>query len=196
MGPGIVILIWAFVFGIIGIIWLGLVALSILGWWKKNRWLKWGAGIPAGLMALTSLVIAGLILYFIIRSTIPSYVFDDTFGESARENVSAIESKVFSFADSGSVHLRFNTSKSGFTALILDDLLPVSTDEFRRSIGYQSPSSQPEWWTLSIEPEWTYYLRKNNDRSAPGKNGFYYEIEFMAFDPSTQTGYYRFLGID
>ncbi len=196
MGPGIVILVWGAILGFFALIWVALVVLTIFGWRKKIAWLKWGAGIPAGLMVVSGVALAVLVVFGIIRSMQPSVVFEDTFGIPPSAEFTEIESSVFWFADSGSVYLRFRTSESELRRLVSDDLIPLSMSDMKKSVPFESSARPPEWWTYRYHEDWLYFLRNEIHRDKPAKRGFYSETEYLAYDPNTQTAYYRFLGID
>jgi hypothetical protein len=198
MGPGIVILFWLVVAGIYGFIFLVLAGLCILGWKKRWIWLKWLTGIPAACMALLAISLTLLLTCGILRSMNPRSIFKDTFGESASAEVKDIHSKMWWFADTGSVYLTFKTSETEFRRLVPSGLTERTAAEMERETPGESGSSAPSWWTYRYQSGWIYFLRNDDNfgQDKPAKKGFFNETEYFAYDPNTKTAYYRFLGID
>jgi len=195
MGPGVVILFWLIVLGVVGALWLGLVALAVVGWQRRIAWLKWTAGIPAALMAAGGLTLAIAVAYLMIDSARPTRVFENSFGQPVPESVSDLQSRLWWFADSGSVYLRFQVDEETFRRLVLADLPARIPEEMRAELPGEG-GGQPEWWDFTVAPGWIYYLRVESGGDKPAKKGFYWETEYLAYNPATGRAYYRFLGID
>ncbi len=196
MEAGFVMIIWSVLAGIYGIIFLSLFAATLYGGKRKKKWLKWGAGIPAGLMAVAAVLAIFSIGYAIVDSMNPNSVFKNTFGEQPSDAISDIKSDYYWFADTGSIYLRFRTSASEFHRLIPDGLTSrtmfAMQSDSPGELGFQAPS----WWTYTFNQNWIYFLRDDFNRRSPGKIGFYSETEYFAYDPKEKLAYYRFLGID
>ena len=195
MGPGFVILFWLVVLAVLGALWLALAVAAYFGWKKKIGWLKWVAGIPAALMVFVGVLVGGFLALGVIASMNPSSVFKETFGVPASAATSDIRSSVFWFADTGSVYLRFRTSREEFRKLVPADLVAKSANEAKAVLPIEG-GPHPDWWSFRYAQEWDYFVRAKTDHDGPGKRGFYSESEYMAYDPSTGFAYYRYLGID
>jgi hypothetical protein len=198
MGAGIVILFWLVILIIFGFICLSLILLSFLGWKNKWRWLKWIAGIPAAMIIICGILLVSLIIYGVIDSMNPRSIFKRTFGHSPSNEVSSIQSNFYWFADTGSVYLTFKTTEKEFRRIVPDGLIEKTMEEMRREMPNEGGSEAPVWWSYRADQTRLNFLRHdaNHGKPEPAKKGFYYEVEYFTYDPSTQRAYYRFLGID
>ena len=198
MGAGFVILFWLIVAAIYFLVAVVLSSLFLLGWFKKWIWLRWLAGLPAaGMLLLAVVVIIGMIVGIALSQN-PKNVFRSTFNENPSSEVSDIQSSLFWFADTGSVYLRFHTTESEFRRLVPEGLVSHTSEEMRQHTPIESGFDPPKWWMYQLDPRWIYFLRCDSGsiEHGPARRGFYSETEYFAFDPATQTAYYRFLGID
>ena len=193
MGSGFVIIFWGIILAFFALVWLGLVALTILGWNKKKAWLKWCAGIPAVIMLLIGVTLGGFIASGILRSMNPKAVFKDTFGVPPAPVVADIKSDVYWFADTGSIYLRFKTTEDDFRKLKLKGLVERTMDKMKEEVPFEIGSKAPVWWTYEYRTDWIYLLRQG---SYAKQNGFISETEYFAYDRKNQLAYYLFLGID
>jgi len=196
MGAGFVILFWGVILGILTLIWVGLVALFVIGWKKKKSWLKWCAGIPAVLMLLVGVSGGGIMIYGMVCSTNPNVVFEDTFRVAPTNKITNIKSDLYWFADTGSVYLQFTTPEDEFQRLIPEGLSKRTMQQMKEEVPMDLGAEKPSWWTYETRSDWLYFLRLDSGGNKPSKRGFYSETEYYAFDPKSQTAYYRFLGID
>ena len=198
MGPGVVIVVWLFIAAVYCAFFGLFCVLFFVGWIKKWIWLRWIAGLPAACMLLLAAILVIGMTYGIIASQNPKSVFKTTFEEEPSQAISDIQSSLYWFADTGSVYLRFKTTESEFRRLVPKDLSPRTSEQMEKDTPMEVGSHGPTWWTYQVNPEWIYFLRDHSPSAeeGPSKRGFYSETEYFAFDPATQTAYYRFLGID
>ncbi len=195
MGPVFSILFWLILCAIYAGIFLFFAGLTILGWFKKWRWLSWLAGIPATLMVVLAVVVAGLYCFVIIDSMNPRSVYANTFGVKPAADVTDIQSDLYWFADTGSTYLKFRTTEDRFRSLLASDLSPITPEELG-NYGLAG-SSTPDWWDLKNDAEgWLYYFREHNHADDVADSMFAAEWELMAYDPGTGFVYYHFIGID
>jgi hypothetical protein len=191
MGAGFVILVWLIVAVVLGALWLGTLVLFIVAWKKRWRVLKWFSGIGVVGGVVVALTIAGLLTYGLIRTSVPKYVFTDTFHAKPTKSIRDIKSKVFWFADTGSVHLCFRTDVSTFRGLVPKDLPKVTKTEFEE--GWHESGEHPSWWRPLVSDSDEIYFQATE--VGKGKN-FATETTWMVYDSQQQIGCYRFLGID
>ncbi len=192
MGAGFVIMFWLIIAAILGTIWLCTLVLFIVAWKKRWKVLKWLSGTAVVGGVVIALAAGGLLAYKLVRASIPSYVFTDVFYTKPTESVRDIKSKVFWFADTGSIYLRFHTDIDTFRRLVPKDLKRVTKQEFEEK-KWQEGNKHPSWWQSTFSSSDEIYLQE----SEPG-NGktFANETTWMAYDSQRQIGYYRFLGLD
>jgi hypothetical protein len=196
MGAGFVILIWMIFAGIYACIFLAFIGIWFWGRKKNITWLKWLGKISAiGLALIASFIIAA-IAWGIVCSKNPRWVFKETFNTAPPPSVSKIQSSFYSFADTGSVYLRFQTSQEEFEKLVSTNLVTKTSEEMQRDTPGESGGEIPKWWDYQIQSDWIYYLRVSRSGNDSSKRGFAGETEYFAFNPKTQTAYYHFLGID
>ena len=200
MGPAFVILFWAVLAAIYGLIFLFFAGFFILSCVKRWRLLKWLTGIPAAGMVLLAIsiavIMAFMFTYVFFVSMSPKHVFKDTFGEPPSSKIHDIQSNVWFFADTGSIYLTFKTSESEFRRLVPSGLTELKMKEMRQETPSEGGTDPPSWWTYRYEPDWIYFLCREMRRGDLRKKGFASETEYYAYDPDTKTAYYRFLGID
>lgn len=192
MGPGLVILFWLIIVGILGTVWIGALILFLVSFKKKWRVIKWLSGIAVTGGAAIAFSIGSLLTYGLVRSSVPKYVFEEVFHSKPTNNISDIKSKVFWFADTGSIYLCFRTNISTFKRLVPKNLPRTTWVEFKEK-GWHESGEHPSWWLLAVSDSDEIYWRATEF----GKGGkFASETEWMIYDFQRQIGYYRFLGID
>ena len=196
MGAGFVIFIKLFLAGIYAIIFAVLSLLALSAHRKKQAWLKWLAGIPAGAMVILGIFSGVIFVRGIIDAMNPRSVFEKSFGEAPSDAVADLKSETYWFADTGSIYLRFMTNEHEFRRLVPSRLELRTTTEMQENTPHEIGSEPPPWWSYRIDNDWIYYLRENTDRGSTGKSGFAGEMEYFAFDPMEEYAYYKFLGID
>jgi hypothetical protein len=196
MGAGFVILSWLLFAAIYGFIFLVFVGLWFLGKKKKISWLKWFGGVPAVGMVALALFAIGFIAWGIICSVNPRWVFKDTFNVAPPPSVSQIQSSFYSFADTGVVYLRFQTTQDEFEKLVSTNLVKKTAEEMERDTPGESGGDIPKWWDYQIQSGWIYYLRVSPVSNSSGNREFASETECFAYNPKTLTAYYHFVGID
>jgi len=192
MGPGFVIFFWLIVAAILGAIWLGTLVLFVVAWKKRWRILKWLAGIALSGGVVVALAAGVLVTYGLVRASIPRYVFADVFHAKPTESVQDIRTKVFWFADTGSIYLRFQTDIDTFRRLVPKDLHKVTRQEFEEK-RWQESNGYPSWWQSTFSSSDEIYFQASE--IGHGKK-FASETTWMAYDSKHQIAYYRFLGID
>jgi hypothetical protein len=192
MGPGFVILSWLIIAGILGIVWIGALILFLISWKKKWRILKWLSGLAVAGGIVFALVIGSFLTYGLIRSSVPKYVFADVFHSKPTNEIRDIKSKVFWFADTGSIYLSFQTDISTFRRLVPKDLPKVTKAEFEEK-GWHESGEHPSWWLSVVSDSYEIYFEATE--FGKGKT-FATETKWMVYDFQRQIGYYRFLGID
>jgi hypothetical protein len=196
MGAGFAILFWLIFAGIYGCIFLAFVGAWFLGKKKKITWLKWIGGVPAIGMAAVAFFIVFFIAWGIVSSMNPRWVFKETFNTAPPSSVSKIQSSFYSFADTGVVYLRFQTSQVEFKKLVSTNLVKKTAEEMTRDTPGEGGGDIPKWWDYQIQSGWIYYLRVSPSGKDSGERGFAGETEYFAYNPKTQIAYYHFIGID
>ncbi len=192
MGPGFVILIWLIIAAILGTIWLGTLVLFIVAWRKRWKVLKWLSGIAVVGGVVVALAAGSLLAYGLVRNSVPRYVFTDVFHTKPTENIRDIRSKVYWFADTGSIYLCFQTDIATFRKLIPKALPKVTKAEFEER-GWHESGEHPSWWQPNTSDSDEIYFQATE--FGKGKT-FATETTWMVYDSQRQLGYYRFLGID
>jgi hypothetical protein len=188
MGPAFVIFFWGIIALIFGIIWLALFSALIIGFRKGIWWLKWLAGVPLTLLSLAAFGFILVVGHSIYLSFQPEVAFQTAFGQLPPASVAELQSKNWAFADSGSIHLRFECPPETFTSLVSSNFTTASRATI---VDKLQPDSFPHWWTLPAETnQVVFYLCENC------KDQFSFENEFLIYDQSTQTALYYYLGID
>src|ERR1041384_2367337 len=76
--------------------------------------LTWLSGIPLVVITLIGVRLAALVGFGVLRSMNPRSVFRDTFHQAPSHDIRHLKSKVWSFADSRSVFMRFETNPETF----------------------------------------------------------------------------------
>jgi hypothetical protein len=196
MGAGFVILFWSILAGVYSCVFLAFVASCFFGKKKKIAWLKWFGGISAIGMASLALLVAGLIVWGIVCSKNPQWVFKETFKVAPPSSVSKIQSSFYSFADTGSVYLRFETSQDEFEKLISTNLTRKTSEEMKNETPVEIGGDVPKWWDYKVESDCIYYLRLSPTANSTATRGFSNETEYFAYNPKTHLAYYHFIGID
>jgi hypothetical protein len=192
MGPGSVILFWLIIAGVLGTVWIGAFILFLVSSKKKWRILKWLSGLAVAGGIVIALGIGSLLAYGLVRSSVPKYVFADVFHSKPTKSIRDIKSKVFWFADTGSIYLCFQTDILTFRKLVPKDLPRITKAEFEEK-GWHESGEHPSWWQAVVSDSDEIYFRATD--FGKGKN-FATETEWMTYDFQRQIGYYRFLGID
>lgn len=192
MGPGIVLFIWILIATILGAVCLAVLILFLIARKKKWKILKWlSGGVVAGILILGIFAVV-IVTYGLVRSSIPKYVFIDVFHNPPGDNIRALKSKVFSFADTRSIYLRFETDPATFRKLVPKDLPKVTREEFEARQWHESVQ-HPPWWQPSFASSDEIYFESRD--FGKGKE-FASEMTLMTYDSQRQIAYYRFLGID
>lgn len=122
MGPAFVILIWLFLAALFGLFWLCSLALVLIGWKRKIRWLKWLGAVPLTVLSICGVLATAAAVIGIVRASTPRLVFADTFGTKPGPDIKDLKSKVWSFADSAVVHVQFRAPAETFHRLMPQDL--------------------------------------------------------------------------
>lgn len=197
MGFGIVIIFWLFGATIFLVAFLVFAGLGIYGHKKKKSILKWIGIIPASSIVLIGVALVGLIGYGTILSMFPSNVYESVFGISPPDSVTELKSDTFWFADTGSTYLTFKIPEAELSVIIPQRLEEKSPDDFKGNMWHVSGSDAPSWWKFTINQNWKYFQRQHTYANRPVcHRGFASEDEYIGYDTSTNTVYYRFLGID
>jgi len=196
MGAGLVILFWLIFAGIYGCIFLAFAGLWFWGRKKNITWLKWLGKVSAIGMAMIAIFLVAFIAWGIIRSMNPRSIFKEEFGIAPPTAVSKIQSSYYWFADTGDVYLRFQTSQEEFDKLVSGNLKKKTAEEMKRDTPSEYGGGTPDWWDYQIQSEWIYYLRVYSSEKESGLKGFFWETEYFAYNPKTQTAYYHIVGID
>ena len=188
MGPAFVILFWGIVAVIFGVLWLALFSALVIGVRKRIRWLKWLAGVPLTLLSFAASTIILLVGYGIYLSFQPEEAFQTAFGQRPPASIDKLQSKNWAFADSGSIHLRFECPPETLASLVSSNFTTAS----RATIVDKLQTDQfPSWWTLPPETnEVVFYLCENC------KDQFSFENEILVYNRDTRTALYYYLGID
>ena len=192
MGPGFVLLFWLVIAGIFAAIWVGCLVLFFVARKKEWKLIKWLTALACGGIALLGLLVAGVFGYGMIRSSIPRYVFEDTFKTKLPVSVVDIKSKVWWFADEGSVYLCFSAEHDVFEKLIPPNIPKLTREEFTKK-GWSENTPVMTWWTpITSDTSEIYSL---STEFGKGKE-FASESTLMTYDPKRKLVYYHFLGID
>lgn len=192
MGPGIVIIFWMIIAAIFGGIWLFCLVLYILGRRYRKPIIKWMGLIPLATMTILAVTVGSLIAYRIIRSSIPRYVYADTFHEKPTSDVFQIKSEVFGFADSSHTFIQFKASQGTFEKICPDRLKPMTYSEYKDKLPMTNLEN-PRWWIET--PANGTQIRMFHTKWGEGRQ-FAAETEYMTFDASSQTVQYFYHGID
>jgi hypothetical protein len=193
MGPGIVILFWGVIAGVGAFVWLGGLVLLIIGRKRKSRFLQWVGGAPFVLITIVSVITAATFSYFLVRASVPSYVYEDTFHQKPPSDVKEIKSNTWSFADSAHVYLKFRTTYKTFKDTLPKNLARVSYSEYQEKMTVLADESTPPWWNSPNERTSEIYILSTD--FGKGKT-FASETILMTYDAETQTAEYYYLGID
>jgi hypothetical protein len=152
----------------------------------------WLGGLP--LVAISAMIVGvvGLVVFSIVRSTIPGYVYQDTFHEKPSADVQHLRSQVWSFADESHQYIRFEANPETFHRIVPKAMEKVSYAEYKEQMsdGHLDP---PSWWQPPSATTSEIYLRR------PGYgqgDHFASETMLMTYDVSTKTAHYFCLGID
>lgn len=192
MGAGCVIVLWAIVAGILATIWLFCFAAFVAARWKKWKVASWIAAVPVILLPVLVAVFAGLVVFGVMRSSIPRYVYADTFNEAPTPDVRNIQSDTWAFADSAHVFLRFEANRETFDRIVPEDMTKVSFREYQ-SRNYADNLQRPGWWSDPTADTDEIFI--GNPGWGSGRQ-FAGETALLTYDKETGTVMYFFLGID
>ena len=142
-------------------------------------------------MARAAILVFGLIVYGTIQAMRPAVVFAQAFGQKPPAGVSNIRSKYWFFADSGTIYLKFNCPAAVFKGLVPAGLPQVPRNETQ---WLRWEDGAPRWWSAALKGA-TVEVFSSESPYGAGKH-FASESELWAYDQTTQTAYYRFIGID
>lgn len=192
MGPLFVLILWLVIAAILGAIWM--VAFVLFITFRKDG-LKIGTWLSGSVVvALPSigLLLVYVTVYDVVRASIPACVFKDTFQSAPGDSVRNIDSKVWKFADAGSVYIRFETDIDTFRRLVPEGLPKATKEEFeqKRMGGNSVP---PTWWKPPFAAGDEIYLC--NTGFGHGKV-FASESTIFTYDAQHHVAYYHFIGID
>jgi hypothetical protein len=192
MGLGFVLMLWLVIAAILGAIWIAAVVLFIT--FRKDG-LKvgtWLSGVVVVALPLMGILTASVTVYDIVRASIPTCVFNDTFHSAPGEDVRNITSKVWWFADVGSVYIRFETDIDTFRELVPEGLPKVTREEFEQKMWGEN-SDPPTWWKPPFAAGDEIYLTSTGFGN--GKE-FASESTIFTYDSQNHVAYYHFIGID
>jgi hypothetical protein len=190
MRPAFVILIWLVLAGIFGFFWVVSLVVFLIGRWKKKRWLKWMGLVPLTGLTIIALLAGTFFAIGITRAITPKYVFTDYLGEKPGGDVGNIRSKVWSFADSTTVHLQFQSSPETFHRLLPKELKRAAFQEYE--YYFHVEDEWPDWWRpINGFNSEVYFINtsRNGKRRAS-------ETILMTYDSRTKIVQYFYLGID
>ena len=111
-------------------------------------------------------------------------VYQRAFGMKPTVDVRNIESSEYYFLDTGYIYLKFNASSATVEKIISRGL--HKEDDMRLN----NLSDTPKWWNPPLNAEVEMYHGDFENRD------FGYEYEQLIYDPTTQTVYFYFQGID
>lgn len=192
MDPRFILLFWLLVAAIVGAVGAGAVVLFMVA--RRKQWVaaKWISGTLAAAIAAAVLGAVGLICYGFVRTSVPRFVFEDTFKRPVPPNVRNIQTKTWWFADKGITYMSFTAERETFERLVPPGLVKVSPEELKRR-GWKERTVDVDWWTpLSPEATEIYFLTSGPE----GGRTFNSETTLMTYHPGTQRAYYHFLGLD
>lgn len=146
MGPGIVLLFWLVIAGVVAVVWAGTLVLFFVARKKQWKLIKWIAAFAVGSITILGLIAGGIMSYGVVRISTPRYVFEDTFKTKPPSGVSDIKSKTWWFADEGSIYLCFSAERETFAKLIPAGLPKLTREEFQKK-GWGEAAQSVSWWT-------------------------------------------------
>jgi len=136
--------------------------------------------------------VVGLVAFGLLRSTNPRYVYHDTFHEKPSVDVQHLRSRVWSFADTSDVFIRFEASPETLHRVLPKAMQRVSYADYKRRMPGNN-LDPPAWWRPPNSTTSEIYLRV--PESGHGDH-FAFEKTLMTYDASTKTAQYFYLGID
>lgn len=153
----------------------------------------WLGGVPLLAISALGLALAGLVGFEVLRSTIPRYVYQDTFHEKPSADVEHLQSRVWSFADEGEVFLRFQAGPETVHRVVPRMMQRVSYPDYCRRMPPRH-IKPPAWWQPPTEATSEIYLSLP-ERGREGDQ-FGFETRLMTYNVATKTAMYFSLGID
>lgn len=191
--PIIAFLLWALVIAFVGGGWVCSGVLTLFGFRRKWRVMKWVyASVFAG-FSLVALAGVGLAVHGLIRSSVPRYVFEETFGEPVPAGTTVLHGSAGGFADSAGRTLAFKTDRATFDRLRPQTLERASLERYRLH-----SNDKPGWWREPRETTeiWMHEAKsyENQGRMEAGQI-FAAEWTVMTWD-TDGLAQYSWLGID
>lgn len=192
MGGGVVLVLYGVFFAFLCLIGVAFYSLWRIGRRKQRPFL---ANVGCTLFFLWAVVlVAGvtLIVGTIIRGCQPDSIFEQAFGHPPGRGVTNLRSKIWSFADTESVFLRFNADKEAIARILDSGFVEVSEEKFASICG-SVISGHPEWWSAPNGESWRFFV---GSPSHTGDDEFTDETSVLAYNECSGDAMYRFLGID
>lgn len=185
------------------LLWGGLL-LAVLGAWVcsggawflgwRRRWpiLKWSAAVACAF--LTLIVAFGIVVfgYGCVRTSVPRYVFEDTFHRKPPPGTEVLHGKSGGFADSAGISLAFRTNRETF-----DSIRPEQLHRGTLADYLSKAATMPKWWRHPDEKS-EIWLSESSPRTfatKPPDQKFYSELTIMTWDPDGLVQY-EWWGID
>lgn len=191
MGGGIVILVWLFLAAIYGLFWLLFLSLFIAGRRKKSHLLTWLGGVPLLLSSSFAVFCVGTMAYGLISVSKPANVYEISFGSQPPADVTNMQSSYYSFADTGTAFLKFNTSLTTVSKLTGKGWTRLSGQKLQdESFSFFTGEQTPNWWRPTKTKATIIYTAEKRS------GNFASESEVLTYDTVSKQAYYAYIGID
>ena len=112
----------------------------------KSPFLKWTGGIFLFSFSVSALSLVIAIIISIIRLSVPSFVYEDVFGETPGDDVINLKTDTTAFGDYSHKYMSFKLSKDTFDRILPKDLVIVTYAKFEEEWMNGPDNNRPSWW--------------------------------------------------
>ena len=191
MGGGIVILFWLFIFAIGASLWLGSLWLFVAGRRRQSSAMTWLGGVPLAIGSLFAVMSLAGAIYGFIWNKQPANIYKMSFGSAPTQDVTALQSNLYSFADSGRTFLKFQAASATIDKLTKKPWKPLRGQPWQdEDFQFFQGSDTPTWWKPSKAKGTQIFVAENRFKYFASEN------EILIYEPQTGQTYYAFIGID
>ena len=193
MGAGLVLFFWLIIATTIASILVVFYKMWRHGKNTKSPFLKWTGGIFLFVFSVSALSLVIVIVISLIRLSVPSFVYEDVFGEKPGDDVINLKTDTTAFGDYSHKYMSFKLSKDTFDRILPKDLVTVPYAKFEEEWIKGPDKNRPSWW-LPLSASTTEIYMKT-ERFINGQIVGDGNVA-MSYEEETGTAQYHYFHVD